>query len=357
MTDSSAITEIAQAKYAASGSSPIQFPADMPNFFMSLAFYKYEYQTATGLPSASNALENSNAAIKNQIENNSYALIYLPIPSNLNDSFKVDYEQGSLGGLVGAIGDIGTAIKGGANPKSGPAGVPSTNVNPTQDDGSAAFNEGSAAVGRSLAKYLSDSGRAAGLGGSLGAAGVYELATGSALNPNLAVLFKGPTLKTHTFTWLLAPRNSGESQAIKTIIALVKRAMHPTRASGSLSAVLGYPCLCKIDFVATMPGNQVFLYPIRPVVVEQFNINYAPSHVPSFFQTSNEPTAVEITMQCQETSYYTRDSFNNVDDVGYDGFSESAVGGNSTSQYSSSSNTPSQPSTTSAMSSDPNADN
>ena len=171
------------------------------------------------------------------------------------------------------------------------------------------------AVARSTAKYISDN-----TGTNI--SGLFDLATGTAINPNLAVLFRGPTLKSHSFSWIFSPRSATESQNIKRIIAIIKRAMHPSRQSDTSSAILKYPCECLIEFVG-VKDNAVFLYPLRPVVVEELVVNYAPNQLPSFFQNSDEPTSLEITIQCQETSYYTRESFDNVALYGSDGFQTS----------------------------------
>jgi hypothetical protein len=340
MADSSASAVITQSKQQTNGLSAVSFPADLPPFFTSIQFYEYRAAVGSSSSPTSNAGNQSlspiqklfsadKGSVNNQIQKNSFATIQLPIPANLNDSFRVDYENTSLGGLIGAGSDIASA--GQATMKNLLNSDGSINAQALNNSATGGTGKEAALASTKLAlKYLQEH------GGTFGTnlSGLNDLASGSAINPNLAVLFKGPTLKSHQFTWTLTPRNSTESAAIKKMIAIIKRAMHPTRQASGTVAILGYPCECLVSFIGTSTSS-VFLYPMRPTVLENLAINYAPSNVPSFFQNTNEPTSVEITMQFQETSYYTRDSFDDGSQYGADGFSTGQVSkGDLTSGYS-----------------------
>ena len=353
MADSSITNVMATNIAATQGSAPISYPADIASlpFFTSIQFYAYsvggagagDFSTAAGISttsgdsgsvSLSNFYSANIAYTKSQITKGTYATINLPIPTNLNDSFGVTYENTTLGGLAGAVNDVMAGGASGAAQKllsaasgvTGGAGVNVTDIG--KQTQAAGGNESLQAAGKLLAKYATDKGATLGVN----AGGLVDLQQGSAINPNLTVLFRGPTLKSHTFTWTITPRNATESQNIKEIIGIIKRAMHPTRPAGGLSAILGYPCECLVQFVNTksQSNSNFFIYPLRPCVVEQLNINYAPSNVPSFFQSTNEVTALEITIHLQETSYYTRDSFDSTTEYGGDGLSESLLGATGT---------------------------
>lgn len=324
MTDSTASSLIAAAK-ANLNIQSVSFPADIGNFYMSLNFY--DYRTAFGSTTSpvsqgsnttplQNIYNDNGQSIANQIaKKGSFATIQLPIPSTLVDTFRVNYESTELGGLAGAVTDlmgigqdVGKAI----------SSLDPNNLNKLKTDAS----EMGIAAGKVIAKQLTDSGATFGVNAS----GLYDLASGTAVNPNLAVLFRGPTLKSHNFSWSITPRSSQESQNIKKIIAIIKRAMHPSRTFGSnLSALLTYPSECLIQFIGTTPSGSVFLYPLRPVVIESLSTNYAPGGMPSFYQTSSEPVTLEMSISCQETSYNTRDSFDDTSQTAYDGFSTSSL--------------------------------
>jgi hypothetical protein len=155
---------------------------------------------------------------------------------------------------------------------------------------------------------------------------VTDLETGVGENPNLAMLFRGPTLKQHTFSWRMYARSPEESEHIKQIIAIMKRAMHPSKLNPTTSAFLKYPSECITEFHSPTSASNPFLYPMRPTVVEDFSVNYAPNGMPSFYNKTFDATGVEISIKLQETSYYLRDSFNTASEYGHDGYNFDVTG-------------------------------
>ena len=57
---------------------------------------------------------------------------------------------------------------------------------------------------------------------------------GQVLNPNMELLFKGPSLRDFSFKWKLAPRNSKEAKVVLQIIRFFKQGMAPIRSEGTL---------------------------------------------------------------------------------------------------------------------------
>jgi hypothetical protein len=308
MTDSTSQAQaiIKQAKINQNVQT-VNYPDDLGDYYMSLDFYDYRAafgpsSSATSSTSNLSALQKLYNADKTSVNNainkpTSFARIKLPIPANLKDSFKVSYENTAFGGTIGAINDITTAGE-------------HFSENMLGDQ----LKEAGTAAGKATLNYISKNALF-----GLDVGGVLDQITGNAVNPNLAVLFRGPTLKTHNFEWNFAARTASESANIRKIRSIINRAMSPSRLSAGTSALLRYPSECLIQFVGTVNNNS-FLYPLRPVIIEDASYDYAPLGQVSFFQKTEQVTSITLTLACQETSYYTRDSFDDGTQYGSDGF-------------------------------------
>jgi len=310
--------------------SSVVFPSDLGDFFMSFDFYDYRdllkgvnsagslKNSQGGTTEAPRAVFNANKAqIQKQIASKgSFARISLPIPKDMVDNFRVAWETSAMGMNAGLLGE---AFQGGSDlanafGKGMDAGINQLKSMATTNVSADNYAENTAGqAGLRLA--------AIGLGQT--ASDLIDLSTGVATNPNLAVLFKGPTLKQHRFTWMLQARTPQESKTIQKIIAIFKRAMHPQQLNATTTAFLKYPSECLVEFHGGNAAN--FLYPIRPCVVEDFSNNYAPNGMPAFFQGTNDPVSIEIAVSLQETSYYLRNSFDDKSEYGSDGFDTNSL--------------------------------
>lgn len=302
--------DVAARREETRGLASVQHPADLGSFYLSMDFY--DYRAATGASTSAHNPENSinpvqrlfNAdrqSVDNQIQRkNTFAKIKLPIPSNLNDAYVANWEEGNLGGFAGIASDVYTA-----------AGA-------LMSGQAAAADEGTAGLARTVIK-AGVVGAARQLINNTTIGDIFDLYTGTAMNQNLAVLFRGPTLKTHQFKWRVSPRNAQESADIKKIIAILKRAAHATQISPAASSVLRYPSECLLMFNSA-GSNTKFLYPMRPCVLAQLDINHSPNGSLSLHQDTFDATIMDISCTFKETSYYTRESFDNELEYGYDGF-------------------------------------
>lgn len=299
------------------------FPEDLGDFYFSMDFYDYrnitdrksdvsEKSTLDPLRRLYNADKTS---VQNQIAKpSSFARIKLPIPNNLKDVFKVNYESTQFGAAIGA----GAALQ-----SIGENVFDPSNTSGIFSQFEEIGGEATAAATRGVAGWVTSKG----MFFNSNLSGLWDATSGVAVNPNLAILFRGPTLKSHQFEWTLTPRTKKESESLKTIKAIVTRAMHPERLSTETSAMLRFPSECLIQFIGRKPNGQ-FLYPLRPTVVENASFDYASNGVVSFFQDTDETTSMRISISFQETSYYTRDSFDDQTQYGSDGFTtEDLTGG------------------------------
>ena len=89
---------------------------------------------------------------------------------------------------------------------------------------------------------------------------------GEILNPNLELLFSGPTLRNFTFNFKLTPRYEKEAQIIRTIIKAFKRNMAP---KGSGGTVLRTPNIFQIEYMGRAKDylNRMKLCALKNVAV------------------------------------------------------------------------------------------
>lgn len=310
-----------QASKAKQTVADVLYPDDLGDYYFSLDFY--EYRTAfgsTSSPVSANStldplrqLFNADTtSVNNAIAKpSSFAKIKLPIPPNLKDSFKVNYENTNYGATIGAL----AAVDSYANQVKEKFNAENTIRNIDKD-----ALVGVTGLARGAINYAAMNNAFFGANPE----GLVDQLTGSAVNPNLTVLFRGPTLKTHQFQWTFTARTASESANIRKIKAIITRAMHPERLTSTTSAILRYPCECLIKFVGRI-DDKSFFYPLRPTVVEDASWDYAPLGQVSMFQGTDQATSITMSLSFQETSYYTRDSFDDGTQYGADGFQTSSL--------------------------------
>lgn len=310
--------EVERNRQTTRGQESVQHPSDLGGFFMSMDFYDYRHGGIGNTPPSSphnpdnqidpvrRVYNADRTSVDNQIaQKSTFAKIKLPIPGNLKDNFRIGWEDTALGGFAGIVSDIyqasGALING---------------------DGTAAEEAAGTLVATAKA---ATTGVARQLINNSSIGNIFDLYTGTAINQNLTVLFRGPTLKSHRFSWRLIPKSPQESANIKKIIAILKRASHPTQYTAQSSSVLRYPSECLIQFISPKNDSSNFLYPLRPCVLENIHIDYSPFGSMSLHQGTFEPTAIDISLDFKETSYYTRESFDNAEEYGYDGFDTTSL--------------------------------
>jgi hypothetical protein len=136
---------------------------------------------------------------------------------------------------------------------------------------------------------------------------------GSAPNPHVTALFRGVGLKTHNFSWKLAPRKKPETGALSEIINTLRGSMLPQRADFNL--VLKYPDEVDIYIGGTQGQTDQYkghLYHFKRAVIRNMTTNFAPDGTPSFFAGTGAPTAVNLTLDLLETTIHTRQDYEHV---------------------------------------------
>lgn len=131
-----------------------------------------------------------------------------------------------------------------------------------------------------------------------GTQGLLSRATGNVLNPNLELLFRGPTLRPFQFQFKLSPRNQKEAESVKKIIRFFKKNMAVQKSNG---VFLRAPYIFGIEYQKGVSTLQASIGEIKPCALQAFNVDYTPL---GSYMTYNDDrstmVAYNISLQFQE---------------------------------------------------------
>jgi hypothetical protein len=120
----------------------------------------------------------------------------------------------------------------------------------------------------------------------------------------MTMLFQSPNFKSHSFTWILAPKNAQESAMINAIILAFKFNMLPGLSGGGTAGTMfSYPNIADIQLY---PSNS-YLYKFKPCAVKSVTADFAPNG-PSFFKDTFAPTHIGLTVEFQEIEMWTKEA-------------------------------------------------
>lgn len=229
--------------------------------------------------------------------------VILPIPTNLQDSYSVSIQSTELGIAGAAAADL---VSGNV---AGMSGDISRFTEALTAGGEAGFMGNVIGAASQYAAFAARQGLdAIAPGVSAGVA----VGTGTALNPHLALQFKGVELKQHSFQWTLSPRNAQEAEMIKDMIAFIRRKVLPRYTDGATEggggsalsrALLTYPSLIDVSFFGV---DEPYFYYFKPCMCNNFIVNYAPTGNVSL-NRGGRPSMVTLSMSLTEARIRTAD--------------------------------------------------
>ena len=115
------------------------------------------------------------------------------------------------------------------------------------------------------------------------ASGTNVLARGQGvvINPNLELLFKGPSLRNFSFNFKLRPRDRDEGEICKAIIRSFKKNMNPRRTKGNM--FLKTPSVFKIEYMFNGQPHPS-MNRIKMCALTNFQVTYTPDNNYMTFQ-------------------------------------------------------------------------
>ena len=134
---------------------------------------------------------------------------------------------------------------------------------------------------------------------------------GSILNNNLALLFKGPTLRTFTFQFMLSPRDSGESEQVRQIIRALKQSSAAQRTRGG--TFLGAPNTYRLEFLSGLRPHG-FLPRVKECALLSVGVNYMPENSYMTYEDTSM-VSYSLSLSFQELESLYNDDYDNDDET------------------------------------------
>lgn len=138
-----------------------------------------------------------------------------------------------------------------------------------------------------------------------------------ATNPHIAMIFRGVSFRTYGFGYRMVARNANESETIRYIVNSFKKHMHPSvgRQVGSSNVTLdvfNYPDQWQIEFFTPDNTRNKYLFQPAISVLTGFSVDFGTDGgTPAFFDSTNAPVTVTISLAFTETEIVTRERIEN----------------------------------------------
>ena len=233
--------------------------------------------------------------------------VTLPIPAGISDQSSVEWGSNSMTAVDAAKAMIAT-----------------TAMRAALNKPESAITEAAKGVGDgigSLMKTVKANDQAAGsaIANSFAAAAagvdgqsLLSRTTGQVLNPNMELLFKGPTLRPFQFTFTLAPRDKDEALRVVSIIRFFKQGMAPIRSKSNL--FLKSPHTFQLRYLHRGEegdggtGLHFKLNAFKECALQTVGVNYTPTGNYSTYQDGTM-VAYELTLGFSELEPIYNDDF------------------------------------------------
>jgi len=235
----------------------------------------------------------------------SLANITLPVPNNIMEANQTKWGSSELnnlaaGLLAGATGTVGGVATGDF-----------MTAGEYTKDTVKSILEGKT-PGKTLIKQKLTLGAASKLINKLGvkvdAEAFRARATGTVVNPNLELLFNGPSLRQFQFQYKLTPRSLEEAKQIRGIIKTFKKAMAPKRGTAAEDAFfLGAPNVFQLKFMRGT-GENKYLPSIKTCALTNFSANYTADGFYSAYY-DGQPISIDIVLQFGELTPIYNDHY------------------------------------------------
>ncbi len=247
--------------------------------------------------------------------------ILLPIPSNIRDGNTTKYGESNLnsvgaalvGGIMNTMGSGGDYV---GDFKNGLNSTTQEVVKALEDIKNAAGGmEGTKAfITRELAS------RAANIAGvNITPDQLLARTTGEILNPNMELLFNGPTLRSFKFSFKMTPRNRDEAIEIKNIIRCFKTHMAPKVASAGdtfNTTFLSTPDVFELRYRQGATEHS-FLNKFKQCFMESIDVNYTADGTYATYDDGT-PVSMVMTLSFKEIEpVYDVDYGDEITGVGY----------------------------------------
>lgn len=152
-------------------------------------------------------------------------------------------------------------------------------------------------------------------GGNVNLKSVISRTTGQVLNPNQELLFEGPTLRSFSFVFDIAPRFSEEGLEVMKMIRFFKKSM-AAKANEGTGIFLQSPDLFKIKYMSGK-HNHPFLNRFKVCALTNMTVNYTGSNTYSTYDDGT-PVHLQLGLNFNEINpIYSGEYTDDLGGVGY----------------------------------------
>lgn len=230
--------------------------------------------------------------------------IILPIPGQISDTNAVNYGENSLNNYYAAglttIMNIQSA--------NDPADLFKTLGSQTGSWLDAVKNDTNL---QKLIQAFAAQQAISALGANISLEQLFARATGSIINPNMELLFNGPTLRQFKFQFKFTPRFQREAQEVKSIIRSFKTSMSPI---GKDQNFLRTPNIFQIQYVGE---SSKYLNKFKLCALTNMSVNYTGEGNYATY-SDGSPVSMVMDLAFQELEpIYAEDYNDGVGGVGY----------------------------------------
>ena len=232
---------------------------------------------------------------------NAIGTVVLPIPGAIVDQNNADWGDGRINPLqLAGLEVAGKALSQGF----GAAGK-------TAEDMLSGLSQTSSQAKEALKGVIS--GAAVGIS----ADEVLARTQGAVVNPNLELLFKGPTLRPFNFTFQMGARNEEESDEIMRILRFFKQGGSPQRTAAQY--LVKAPHTFQIEYLHRGEDGEQnkYLNKIKECALLSVGVNYTPNNNYATFK-NGAPVSIEMSLSFKELEPVFNDEYGESDgDVGF----------------------------------------
>jgi len=232
---------------------------------------------------------------------NAIGTVVLPIPGAITDQNNADWGDGRINPLqLAGLELAGQTLAGGlgAGGKNVEEQLKGLSASSTQAKNALKGIISAAAVGISADEVLART-------------------QGAVVNPNLELLFKGPTLRPFNFTFQMGARNENESDEIMKILRFFKQGGSPQRTEAQY--LVKAPHTFQIEYLhrGESGSQNKYLNKIKECALLSVGVNYTPNNNYATFE-NGAPVAVELSLSFRELEPVFNDQYGSDDgDVGF----------------------------------------
>ena len=226
--------------------------------------------------------------------------VILPVPGGIRDQSTAGWDQLTMNPLERAAAKVALD----AISKGGKGFTDSVEQEIKQ-----ALSGGGKDAKDALAGYFAS--QAAGVGQQ-----VLQRGMGVVVNPNMELLFKGPSIRQFSFSFLLAPRSKKETTEVANIIRFFKQGMSPIRSKSALFLRTPNTFRLKYIYRGKKDSDHKYLSKFKECALLDTAVDYTPNSNYATFSDGGM-VAYQLTLRFQELEPIFNDDYSKLEGVGY----------------------------------------